>query len=109
MMPLNIPSSATEAEHPTWSDWSKRAYVSDLAAIKAWNRATGKRYVGTEGGMIYRADDNGKPTGAHICQGWLNLVEKRLRGTVQIKRDDDDPSRYRYRTRVRVRNTDQRA
>lgn len=100
MMPLNVPSSASDVEDPTWSDWSARSYVDELAAIRAWNRATGKRYVGTGGGMIYRADDDGNPTGHYLCQGWENLVNKKLRGTVQTMRDDDTGG-YRYRTRVR--------
>jgi hypothetical protein len=54
--------------------WSARAYVSDTAAAKAYNRSIGNEYHGQEGGWIYRT-----ATGTRICQGWWKILgAKRL-------------------------------
>lgn len=67
--------------------WSVRTYVSKEGAAKAWNRATGNRFVGRSGGWIYTADGS-----TPVCQGWASLLgARRVRHDASTK-----PGRYRY-------------
>jgi len=54
--------------------WSPRAYVSDIAAVKAWNRTLHSRYHGTAGGWIYEGT-------RRVCQGWTKVPGVRLMRT----------------------------
>lgn len=53
---------------------SERTYTTDEGAIKAWNRATGKRYTGKVGGHIY--DVTGLRE-RRIGQGWYSCLAQR--------------------------------
>lgn len=65
--------------------WSKRTYVGDTAAAKAWNRTLNNRYHGTEGGWIYEGT-------RRVCQGWVKVPG------VHLMREEGGKYRFLYKT-----------